>query len=302
MNRSALCPPGTAIKPSFAARILSPRARVTEQLAACVATDAEQYTSVVEDMAPSEVVALVNRYFTELFGAVFAHGGHVADVKGDGMLAVWTGGSAGDGRLRRRVCRACVDLLAASERFNDASPARRLPTRIGVDFGPVALAPVGALACFELRAVGDTVNTSSRLEQLNKALGTRILVSEAVAEGIHDFVFRDLGCFALRGKRIPVRVFELVAPAEEICSQQEALCRLFASALQAYEQRRLATAIRSFRALALRFPQDGPTRYFLAQCLGAQVRQRKEPAALPPFRGLPHPTVGARSFPLGASA
>jgi adenylate cyclase len=266
-----------------------------EQRAVCVMTDAEQYTAVVEDMAPSEAVGLINRYFAELFRAVFAHGGHVADVKGDGMLAVWTDGNA-DMPLRRRVCHACIDLLAASEAFNASSPGRRLPTRIGVDYGAVAFAPVGAMDRFELRAVGDTVNTSSRLEQLNKTLGTRVLVSGAFAEGMDDFLFRDLGCIVLRGKQVPVRVFELMGPAGGAGPGQRTLCREFATALHFHENGKLADATEQFGFLAQQFPQDGPTRYFLAHCLDA--RSQKNSASVSSFR----PLTLESTVPVGAHA
>src|SRR5512146_2380182 len=62
----------------------------TFQFAACAMTDAEDYTGVAEGMEPQRLVELVNRYFHELFAAVLDNHGIVVDVKGDGILAVWT--------------------------------------------------------------------------------------------------------------------------------------------------------------------------------------------------------------------
>ena len=59
----------------------------------------------------------------------------------------------------------------------------RLQTRFGVDWGRVALTTVGAHGHYEYRAVGDAVNTANRIQELNKRLGTRILVAEAVLGG-----------------------------------------------------------------------------------------------------------------------
>jgi adenylate cyclase len=251
-------------------------------------TDAEQYTAVVEDMAPGEVVALINRYFAELFRAVFTHGGRVVDVRGDGMLAIWTD-DQGDAQLRRQAGHGCIELLAANERFNSSSPARRLPTRIGVDFGLVALAPVGAMHCYDLRIVGDTVNTSSRLEQLNKVLGTRVLVSEAFTRDVENVLFRDLGRFLLRGKQVPVRVFELVGLADSVSSTQLSLYRRFSEALHAWETGRVALAAERFHAMTREFPRDGPARYFLAEC--RRALRDTIPASKPMFWPLPHPAA-----------
>ena len=245
-------------------------------LAACAMTDAEGYTGVAERMEPPELVALVNRYFRALFRAVLGNGGLVQDVKGDGILAVWTN-EAPDAALRAQVCRSCLQMLEASDRFNLCFPARRLPTRIGVDFGPIALANVGAFARYEYRAVGDTVNTSGRLEQLNKLLGTRVLVSEQLAAGVEAFLFRDLGSFVLRGKRAPLRVFELVAAKAAATRRQRALCDAFGPALAAYERGDGERARDAFSGLHERYPEDGPTRVYLRRCL-----ERDDAAPRPP--------------------
>jgi class 3 adenylate cyclase len=85
-------------------------------LAACAMTDAEGYTGVAERMEPPELVELVNRYFRALFRAVLGNGGLVLDVKGDGILAVWTN-EAPDAALRAQVCRSCLQMLEACDRF-----------------------------------------------------------------------------------------------------------------------------------------------------------------------------------------
>jgi len=236
-------------------------------LAACAITDAEDYTGVAEGMEPLSLVEFVNCYFRGLFRAVMSNGGIVVDVKGDGILALWTNENP-DRVLRAAVCRGSLQMLQAAETFNGAFPSnRRLPTRIGVDFGPIALANVGALARYEFRAVGDTVNVCSRLEQLNKLLGTRILVSHRLAQGVDEFLFRDLGYFMLRGKRSQIRVLELVAERSQATPEQLELCKAFALALAACEAGHIDRALYDFVAVLRRFPGDGPARFFQRRCL-----------------------------------
>jgi adenylate cyclase len=231
-------------------------------LAACLITDAERYTGVAETLAPPSVVDLVNSYLEALFAPVLRNGGIVSDVKGDGLLAVWNEDCAGE-QFRARACLACLEILAAVERFNDRQPAARLPTRLGVDLGRVAIARVGAHARYEYRAVGDPVNTASRLGDLNKLLGTRILVSEPLTQGVRGFLFRDLGSFHLRGKHIRTRVTELVGRAERCTLRQHEICSRFGAALAAFEDGDLRAAHARWRGLHARFPEDGPTRYYL---------------------------------------
>ena len=144
----------------------------------------------------------------------------------------------------------------------------------------MALANVGAFERYEYRAVGDTVNTCARLEQLNKQLGTRVLVSQQLAEGIDGFLFRDLGQFMLRGKRAPLRVLELVAGKATATRRQRALCEAFGLALAAYERGSLGPALEAFGCQRERYPDDGPTRHILRRCMEAEGEPGFQPGAM----------------------
>ena len=246
-------------------------------LGACVMTDAEFYTSVAESIDPVSAVDFINRYFALLFRPVFDHGGFVSDLKGDGMLAVWVEGASAT-ELRRRVCLACLEMAHAGTQFSQMSGVRGVGTRVGACFGPLALATVGTAAHHEYRAVGDTVNISSRLEQLNKDLGTRILVCANLAHGLKDFLFRDLGEFQLRGKLNRVHVLELVARGKDATASQHALSADFAVALAAYQRGRLSDAQERFAELCARHPRDGAARFYLLRCQQA-IADRKSGTA-----------------------
>jgi adenylate cyclase len=262
-------------------------------LGACVITDAERYTSIAERIDPASAVELINHYFGKLFRPVFDNGGFISDVKGDGVLAVWAD-AAPAAELRARACRACLEMADSVAHFQ-AGPGSGLSTRIGASFGPIALATVGALAHYEYRAVGDTVNVSSRLQELNKLLGTRILVSAALVEELDEFLFRDLGEFELRGKRNRVRVRELVARRAEASAQQLRLCAEFAAASAAQRHGRWDEAYARLRELCARHPEDGPSRLQLHRCRAA-VDERRDlaeailgPMLIPGATGLDWP-------------
>jgi len=257
-------------------------------MGACVITDAERYTSVAERIDPASTVELINGYFETLFRPVYEHGGFVSDVKGDGLLAVWAD-AVPEAELRAQVCHACLEMSGdAMSAQGRARPAHGLSTRIGAYVGPIALARVGALAHYEYRAVGDTVNTASRLEQLNKLLGTRVLVSAALAEGLDEFLFRDLGEFALRGKRNPVRVFELVALRDAASARQLRLCDGFSAALEAQRSGHWIEALARWQDLCTRYPEDGPARYAQRRCQHAPAARLRSSFASRRFMpGLP---------------
>ena len=137
---------------------------------------------------------------------------------------------------------------------------------MGLHFGEMQLGNVGATVHYEYRAVGDTVNTATRIEGLNKLLGTRILVSASVIEGLQGFIIRELGTFLLKGKTQPITVFELVGTIGEISNMAQNWSQFivaFSKALDYFKAKHWQQAVNEFRALQQEYPDDGPTRFYV---------------------------------------
>jgi len=231
----------------------------------CLCTDAEQYTSLSEKMDPRELSALLRRYYEVVFEPVRRRGGIVSDVIGDSMMAIWTT-THPDAALRHEACLAALDIANSLNRLNESDHDLLFPTRIGLHSGNMLLGNVGAMDHYEYRAVGDIVNTVTRIENLNKHLGTRILVSAEVLSGLDGFITRDVGRFLLRGKSKPVAVHELLGRMEESAQELTQLCRFFAEGLDAYRKQSWGEAIARFRE-CVRFCQtDGPSLFYLRLC------------------------------------
>jgi adenylate cyclase len=105
--------------------------------------------------------------------------------------------------------------------------------------------------------VGDIVNTASRIQGLNPLLGTRVLLSATTLADI-DLPARDVGTFLLRGKRLPVGVFEPIAAG---CRLDERSIEEFAAALAAFRRGDWQAAQDAFEGVAAR-SGDGPSRYY----------------------------------------
>jgi adenylate cyclase len=226
---------------------------------ACVATDAAHFTTVAEALQPQELAELLNRYFDRLFRPVAQNGGLISDVVGDAMLALWP---ARDPQTRASVCRALLEMLDASAEFSE-SAGGGLSTRFGADLGPVSLGALGGHEHYEYRAVGDPVNTASRLQELNKDLGTRILVSGALVADLEEFLLRDLGWFQLRGKTREVRVHELVGLRATATPRTERLCAQFSLISEAVRGADLPRARALLRRVQSEYPDDPPARLLL---------------------------------------
>jgi adenylate cyclase len=230
----------------------------------CLYTDAEQYTKLAEQMTPDALTAFMNEYFELLFGPVKMRGGIVSDVVGDAMMAIWAA-RKGQKATREAACRAAIDIQSAVTRHCAGQDYPALPTRIGLHCGAIALANVGAGEHYEYRAVGDVVNTASRLEQLNKRLGTRVLVSGETIADLDGALARYLGKFVLSGKSSSVAVFELLAVDAPDDHPERAALELFSEAVRAFEREEWEAARRDFRVALTRRPADGPANYYLAQ-------------------------------------
>ena len=176
------------------------------------------------------------------------------------MLAIWPNRTPETGR---HVYAALLEMREAAGQFDQQLGSNRLTTRFGVDWGRVVLTTVGAHRHYEYRAVGDVVNTANRIQDLNKKLGTRVLVSEPALQGVEDFLLREVGYFLLRGKTHPVRAFELIGPRESAGPDALALCERFARALAFLRTGALAEALGAFRNLAADFPDDGPAAFYV---------------------------------------
>lgn len=237
----------------------------------CLSTDAKSYTTLSEQLAPAALATLMNDYFAHLFAPVERNEGVVLDVVGDAMLAVWAGASSNT-LLRRRACNAALDIAATVEEFNRSPDHPMVPTRIGLHAGRVLLGHIGAGQHYEYRAVGDIVNTATRIESLGKQLGSNLLASAEVLEGLEDFLFRPLGRFMLLGKTTPVTVAELLARRERATPEQSWLCEQFGAAMDLFRQSRWQEARARLSEIQQRMPGDGPTRFYLMQC--AQLAER----------------------------
>jgi len=131
-------------------------------------------------------------------------------------------------------------------------------TRIGIHTGEVIVGNFGGKTIFDYRALGDPINTASRLEGANKYLGTLICVSETTLSGCPDMPARPIGRLLLKGKSIPLMVFEVLD--NKVTKETD-----IKDYITAYELMRdmQTSAIEAFRQLATKHPADGLVAFHL---------------------------------------
>ena len=232
---------------------------------ACLFTDLAGYTTLSEKMSPQELSDFMHKYFDAIFEPVKKHGGRVVHLAGDSILAIWKATQAEAG-LRRQACLAALDVAKAVHRFNGSFENLKLPTRIGVHSGQIFLGNIGAGDHYEYGPTGDTVNTTSRMDGLNKYLGTEILASAEIVDQIGGVLTREVGAFKLKGKAQPVVIHELLSRVEEADEKQKKACAIFAEGLDAFRNQSWDEATEKFYHATENSGTDGPARFYLNLC------------------------------------
>jgi adenylate cyclase len=177
------------------------------------------FTRIAEAMAPEGVLALLREFQTRMTSQIFASGGTIDQYLGDGIVAVF-GVPAASSDDAANALKCAEMMLHALDCWNDERQGRgdaRLDIGIGLNYGPVVLGDVGSEHSMAFAVIGDTVNTSARLQALTRSLGTPLVVGDAVVQAIRALSpeiaaerlgeLEDRGEYSLRGRASPVRVW-----------------------------------------------------------------------------------------------
>jgi adenylate cyclase len=251
-------PPALVKKFAKSRELLKPGAQ--KQLLTLFFSDIASFTTLSEGMDSDELATTMNLYFESAVAkCIHKSEGTVAKYIGDAIFAFW---NAPDPQADHavRACEAALLLRAqAGQKFN----GRILPTRIGLHTGVANVGNFGSEQRVDYTALGESVNLASRLEGLNKHLGTHCVISGETKKALGDrLVTRSLGKFQLKGFEGLVEVHELIGfpdEAEPTRPWREA----FAEALNNYEQRNLEFAQMGFQQVLELKPDDGPTKFYL---------------------------------------
>jgi class 3 adenylate cyclase len=151
--------------------------------------DIRNFTGLAERLPPREVVDLLNAYFGEMVDVIARHGGTLNKFLGDGLLAIF-GAPVSYGNDAERAVAAAREMLDRLVGFNRRQAEQgqaELRIGVGISTGKVVVGNVGSAERMEYTAIGDVVNLASRLDALNKELGTSILISESTYQRIADY-------------------------------------------------------------------------------------------------------------------
>lgn len=218
-------------------------------------SDVAGFTTISESLTPAQLSDLLNRYLSPMTQIIMDRHGYVDKYEGDLIMAEWGVPFA----MQDHAVQACLAALEQQERLKELRSqlqeqfGHALHVRMGINSGTVTAGNMGSDRRFQYTVMGDAVNLASRLEPANKDYGTSIIIGESTRAAVKDMVeTRLLDRMVVRGKSLPVAIFELLGRKNGIPATQAELVRLYEEALRLHWERRWDEALAVLdRALAL---------------------------------------------------
>jgi adenylate cyclase len=173
-------------------------------------TDLEGFTRFCHDKQPETIATILNAYLDSVSDIVLKHGGTLDKFVGDAVVAFWGAPIARDDDADRAI-KAAVEIATGDhgrKLAGDPKMPRLGKTRVGLHYGEALVGNFGGEGRMQYTALGDSMNTASRLESSGKSLKTTILVSSDVLDRATVQFCRPMGRIIVRGRATPIEVWE----------------------------------------------------------------------------------------------
>ncbi len=178
-------------------------------------SDIRGFTKLSEGLDPQELTHVINSFLTPMSKLIKDHQGTIDKYIGDCIMAFWNAPLDVPHHARQAV-RTAVEMRRTLKRLNEqfaaeAAAAGRKPVKlragVGLNTGIGCVGNMGSEERLAYSALGDTVNTASRLESLSPAYFVDLVIGEETAADVQDFALLELDQVKVKGKAIPIRIF-----------------------------------------------------------------------------------------------
>jgi len=234
-------------------------------------TDIRGFTHIAENLAPEQLVDLLNYYLSTMSDIILDHKGTIDKYQGDAIISFF-GAPIVLPDHAIRACEAAIIMKNTEKEVNSyirkkGMGSTPLLTRIGIGSGEMVVGNMGTEKKMNYTIIGNVVNLAARLEGVNKQYGTWILVSEPTVQQTEGrFLTRKLDRIRVVGKDEPVRIYELLAFAENADPALKKKLDLFHRALEIFEKRDWSAAAAAFKQNLAAFPNDTISKIYFKRC------------------------------------
>lgn len=232
-------------------------------------SDVAGFTTISEKLLPEELVGLLNEYLSEMTDIILTQGGTLDKYEGDAIVAFWNAplDQPDHALFACRAALACQERLAELKADFHRRFGIELAVRIGLNSGTAVVGNMGSSRRFDYTAMGDAVNLAARLESACKQYKVPILAGEATYQGVKSkIIFREVDRLRVVGKKIPVKIFQVIGEKEKVPASEQEKIHIFHQALEAYRRRDWEKAI----GLLKQLEPDPLAQLYIARCEGFQ--------------------------------
>lgn len=265
----------TYIDPRIVEKIIIPgRAEILagqRQTMTIMFSDLAGFTKIGEQLSPTGLVKLTNRYFTIMTECIHAEHGIIDKFIGDAIMAYWGPPFIQEEEQAAAACRAALRQKEALIQFRKELPEllglrKNLPEidiRIGIATGEVVVGNIGSDTARSYTVMGDVVNLASRLEAANKEYGSVIMISDITLRMAETQIeVRELDKIVFKGKTEPVKVYELLSNEGALSAEDKSKTKRFSEGLEAYLKQDWLAAEAIFKELVDKY-DDKPSHTFV---------------------------------------
>lgn len=227
--------------------------------------DIRQFTTISEGMKASELVEMLNTFFTPMTEIIFKHRGTIDKYVGDLIMAFW-GAPLKDKHHARHAIQSALEM---QKKLNDIQlilKEHNWPTihmGIGINSGFMSVGDMGSRYRRNYTVLGDAVNLSSRVESLTKFYGVNIIVTENTQKNQTKFVFRQLDRVRVKGKTHGIEIFEVICERNDFTEEIKQELELYHQAIHFYFEKRFNDAENLMRQLQEMHPDTKIYRIYL---------------------------------------
>ena len=234
-------------------------------------TDVKGFSTISEQLDPTDLVKILNMYLTEMSNLVLDQGGTIDKYEGDAIIAFY-GAPVEFGDHAARACRSAIRMKKLEKIMNthfmeDELVPSPLYTRIGINTGDMVVGNMGTARKMDYTIMGNAVNLAARLEGVNKQYNCWKLISSMTADDIgEEFLLRRLDRVRVVGINEPVRLYELVDEAAHASEESKEIVDLFHQAMVRFEEKYWADAKKIFQKILKIDAEDGPSGVYIKRC------------------------------------
>jgi adenylate cyclase len=232
-------------------------------------SDITDFTLISEKISADEIMIYLCEYFNEISLVINQYNGTIDKFIGDSVMAFW-GAPLEDNHGIEKACFSALECLKRIDLLNIKwlNNGILFATRFGIHHGDAIIGNIGSEDRLNYTAIGDTVNLTSRFEELNKYYGSKIIVSEAIYQKVNDlFLFRILDIIILKGHAAPITIYQLFQQKNiDINSKLLEFCEFYTKGFSAYKQQDWDAAISQFEYALLIDPEDVASRLMITRC------------------------------------